>query len=320
MLVSLDLLCIRIPLLHLIAMTELFSVFLNVIMPVFGIVLLGYLLGGRLSLQAQTLTRVSYYVFVPAFIFQAISSSNIPLDNATKMICFIITTHLLAAFAAGGIARLMGRSREMIAAFVMIAVFGNVGNYGLAVIHFRLGDVSIAPATIYFVAITITAFVVCVSAAGWAHGGSRGALRGLIKTPALWAVVPALIVSNSELVVPLMLTRMIGLLADAMIPVMLFALGLQLLEQKRVSFSLDVVAASSIRLLLAPALACLIAIPFGLGNIEYSSGVLQASMPTAILVAIISKENNIVPQFVTSVVLFSTLASLVTLTLIMVVL
>ena len=51
-----------------------------------------------------------------------------------------------------------------------------------------------------------------------------------------------------------------------------------------------------------------------------SDEVLQAAMPTAILVAIISKENNIVPPFVTSVVLFSTLASLVTLTVIMVLL
>lgn len=301
-------------------MTELFSVFINVIMPVFGIVLLGYLLGGRLQLQAQTLTRVAYYVFVPAFIFQAISSATVSLDNALKMFAFITGTHLLTALAAGGIARILGRSREMIAAFVMIAVFGNVGNYGLAVIQFRLGDVAIAPATIYFVAITITAFVVCVGAAGWAHGGSKGALNGLIRTPALWATIPALIVSNSGLVVPLMFSRMIGLLADAMIPVMLFALGLQLLEQKRVTFSLDVVLASSARLLLAPALACLVAIPFALSQVDYASGVLQAAMPTAILVAIISKENNIVPPFVTSVVLFSTLASLVTLTVIMVVL
>ena len=43
-------------------------------------------------------------------------------------------------------------------------------------------------------------------------------------------------------------------------------------------------------------------------------------MPTAILVAIIAKENDIVPGFVTSVVLVSTLASLVTLTLLMVML
>lgn len=301
-------------------MTELVAVFVNVIMPVFGIVLLGFLLGDKLKLQAQTLTRVAYYVFVPAFIFQAISSAEVVLGNTLKMLVFITVTHLLAAFAGGGIARALGRPREVIAAFVMIAVFGNVGNYGLAVIRFRLGDVSVAPATIYFVVITVTAFIVCVGAAGWAHGGGKGALSGLVRTPALWATVPALAVSGYDLSLPLMASRMIGLLADAMIPVMLFALGLQLLEQRGVSFSLDVVLASATRLLLAPALACLVAIPFGLSHVDYASGVLQAAMPTAILVAIISKENNIVPSFVTSVVLFSTLASLVTLTVIMVLL
>ncbi len=301
-------------------MTELFSVFINVIMPVFGIVLLGYLLGGRLALEARTLTRLAYYVFAPAFIFRAIGSSAIPLTSAAKMLCFIVATHLLAALAAGGIARLMGRSREMIAAFVMIAVFGNVGNYGLAMIRFRLGDEAVAPATIYFVAISITAFAVSVGAAGWAHGGSRGALGRMLKTPALWAAVPGLIASHGGLEPPLLLSRLIGLLADAMIPVMLFALGLQMLEQKRICLTTDVVVASSVRLLLAPVLACLVAIPFGLSQIDYAAGVLQASMPTAIFVAIISRENNIVPEFATSVVLFSTLASLVTLTLIMVIL
>ncbi|HEY5672944.1 MAG TPA: AEC family transporter [Malonomonas sp.] len=301
-------------------MSELFNVFLNVILPVFGIVALGFLLGGRLELQARTLTRVAYYVFVPAFIFKAISGSQVPLDSALKMLCFIVATHLLAALVAGGIARLLGRSREMIAAFVMIAAFGNVGNYGLALIRFRLGDEALAPATIYFVAITITAFIICVGAAGWAHGGSKGALWGVLKTPALWATVPALVVSSGDLVVPLMFSRMIGLLADAMIPVMLFALGLQLLEQRRVALSTDVLLASGIRLLLVPALALLVAVPFALGPTEHAAGVLQAAMPTAILVAIIAKENDIVPDFVTSVVVVSTLASLLTLTLLMVLL
>ncbi|ORJ58616.1 AEC family transporter [Geothermobacter hydrogeniphilus] len=301
-------------------MSELFTVFLNVILPVFGIIALGYLLGNRLALQARTLTRVAYYVFVPAFIFQALSQSGIPLSAAAKLIGVAATTHLLAALVAGGLARLLGRSREMIAAFVMIASFGNVGNYGLAVIRFRLGEAALAPATIYFVAITIVAFVVCVSAAGWARGGGSGALKGLLRTPALWATIPGLAVANSHLTVPLVLSRMIGLLADAMIPVMLFALGLQLLEQKRVRLSPDVFAASAIRLLLAPALAALIALSFGLGQIDFAAGVLQAGMPTAVLVAIIARENDIVPDFVTSVVLVSTLASLATLTLTMVLL
>ena len=301
-------------------MMELFSVFLNVILPVFAIVALGYLLGGRLELQARTLTRVAYYVFVPAFIFQAISRSQVPLDSALKMICFIVAAHLLVAAIAGVFGKLLGRSKEMVAAFVMIAVFGNVGNYGLALIRFRLGESALVPATLYFVAIVITSFVVCVGAAGWARGGSKGAVWGVLKTPALWATPPALLVSAGGVTVPLMLSRMIGLLAEAMIPVMLFALGLQLLEQRRVVLSSDVLLASGIRLLLAPAIAFAVSIPFGLNQIETAAGILQAGMPAAILVAIIAKENDIVPGFVTSAVVISTLASLVTLTLLMVVL
>ena len=301
-------------------MVEFLSIFLNVIMPVFGIVIMGWLFGGRLGLDAQTLNRVAYYIFVPAFIFHAISSSRIPFANTLKMVCFIVACHLLVALIAGAIGWLMGRSRETIAAFVMIAVFGNVGNFGLAVIRFRLGDTAIAPATIYFVAIVITAFIVCVGVAGWARDGKSGALGGLLKTPALWATIPALVVAHGNVSVPLIFTRMIGLLAEAMIPVMLFALGLQLLEQRRVLFSVDVVVASSARLLLAPALAFLLAAPFQLRHMEYAPGILQAGMPVAILVAIISKEYDIAPPFVTSMVLISTLASLVTLTLIMIIL
>ena len=301
-------------------MAELFTVFLNVILPVFGIVLLGAFLGKRLELEARTLTRVAYYVFVPAFIFQAISTADMPLTNALKLVLFIVAAHLLTVFAAGGIGRMLGRSREMIAALVMIAAFGNVGNYGLAVIRFHLGDASVAPATIYFVAVSISAFIICVGAAGWAHGGRRGAVWKVLKTPALWATLPAAVVSVGDYQVPLMLERMIGLLADAMIPVMLFALGLQLQEQGRVHLNGDVLLGSAIRLFLAPTLTFAVAGMFTLGSIESVSGILQAAMPAAILVSIIAKENNIVPAFVTSVVVVSTLASVLSLTLLMVIL
>lgn len=299
-------------------MPELLHVFLNVILPVFAIVLLGMKLGGRLELQARTLTRVAYYVFVPAFIFQAISGAEVPLAQAVKMLVFITVTHLATVLIAGGIGRMLGRSREMIAALVMIAAFGNVGNYGLALIRFRLGDAALAPATIYFVAISIGAFVISVGAAGWAHGGSKGAVWKVLRTPALWATVPAVTVAAGDLAVPLMLSRMIGLLADAMIPVMLFALGLQLLEQKRIHLSPDVALGCAIRLGLAPLIAVLLAPSFALNRLESASGILQAAMPAAVLVSIIAKENDIVPGYVTSVVVVSTLASLVTLSLLMV--
>ncbi len=299
-------------------MTELFLVFLNVLLPVFGIVLLGALLGKRLELQAQTLTRAAYYVFVPAFIFRSISMAAVPLTSLAKMLTFIVLTHLVAVVIAAGLGRVLGRSKEMVAAFVMIAAFGNVGNFGLAIIQFRLGEVALPAATIYFVIINTVAFVICLGAAGWAHGGGRGAVWKVLKTPAIWATLPAIMVSAGGFEVPLLADRMIGLLAGAMIPVMLFALGLQLVEQGRIHLTKDVLLASGIRLILVPAVGLLLAIPFTLPPIESAAGVLQAAMPVAILVSIIAKENNIIPEFVTSVVVVTTLASVVTLSLLMV--
>ena len=299
-------------------MSELFFVFLNVLLPVFGIVLLGALLGGRLELQAQTLTRAAYYIFVPAFIFRSISMADVPLTSLSRMVTFIILTHLLAVMIAAGLGRLLGRSKEMIAAFIMIASFGNVGNFGLAIIQFRLGNIALPAATIYFVVINTVAFIICIGAAGWAHGGGRGAVWKVLKTPAIWATVPAVLVSAGGLEVPLLLDRMIGLLAGAMIPVMLFALGLQLVEQGKIHLTSDVLLASGVRLILVPLVGLLIAAPFGLTHIENAAGVLQAAMPVAILVSIIAKENNIVPEFVTSVVVVSTLVSIVTLSVLMV--
>ena len=71
---------------------------------------------------------------------------------------------------------------------------------------------------------------------------------------------------------------------------------------------------SALRLVGAPAVAALLAAPFGLSGLERASGILQAGMPAAILVAIIATEYDIAPGFVTAAVLFSTLASLPTLT------
>lgn len=293
---------------------ELLSIFLNVVLPVFGIVAIGYVLGPWLRLEAQTLSRAAYYVFVPAFVFKAISTSRVELGSTLMMVLFMTLAHLVFAALGWIVGRLCKRSAEVTAAFVMIAVFGNVGNFGIPLIRFRLGDSALAPATIYFVAILITAFIICVGAAGWVKGGRIGAVGSIFKTPALWATLPAMAISGAGVQLPLVLTRIVGLLAEAMVPVMLLALGLQLAQVRRVHISADVLMATGLRLVAAPAVAALVAIPFGLGHLEYATGILQAGMPAAVLVSIIAIEHDVVPDFVTTAVFFSTLVSLPTLT------
>lgn len=296
---------------------ELALIFVNVVTPVFALVVIGYAAGPWLGLDPRTLTRYSYYILIPALVFNVIAPARVEAALAGRMIVYILIVHLALAGVGWGVARALGRSEKMIAAYILIAVFGNVGNFGLPLIEFRLGSEAFTAATVYFLAIMTIAFIVGVTAANIPGGGGLKATLAVFKTPALIALVPALAANYYRLQPPLFLDRIINLLAAATIPTMLVALGVQLSTLKSFTFSPDVIIASGIRLLGGPALAIVLAIPFGLTGLERGAGIFQASMPAAVLTAIIAMEYDLIPEFVTTSVLFSTLASVVTLTLVM---
>lgn len=298
-------------------LSQLAAIFVNVITPVFALVVIGYVAGPRLGLEARTLTRYAYYILTPALIFNVIGSAQVDVSAATRMIVFAVVVHITLAGVAWAVAKALGRSEKMVSAYILIAVFGNVGNFGLPLIEFRLGQEAFAAATVYFLAITTIAFIIGVAAANLPRGGGLKATLAVFKTPALIALVPALILNVTHVHPPLFLERSIGLLAAATVPTMLVALGVQLSTLKSFNFTSDVIIASGIRLLAGPILAVALAVPFGLTGIERGAGILQAAMPAAILTAIIAMEHELIPEFVTTTVLFSTLASIVTLTLLM---
>lgn len=295
-------------------MAQLLAIFFSVIFPVFVLVLVGFVVGPRLELDARSLSRAAYSVFTPCFVFTSLYNAEIEAALAVRMIGFIAVVEIGCILAALLIARLLRRSPQMTAAYVMIAVFGNVGNFGFPIIQFALGDAAIPSATVYFLTILVIAFTASVAAANWERGGSTGAFIAVLKTPALLAVPPAILLNWLSLELPLAIARPVALLGTAMIPVMLLTLGVQLADAGIPRPTFDTWVAVGIRLLVSPALALLLAAPFALDGIERSTGILQASMPTAVLVAIIANETNLLPTFVTSTVLFSTLASVVTLT------
>ncbi len=304
-------------------MYSLVRTFADVLAPVFLLVLLGYVVSSRLHLESRTLSRFSYYVLTPAFVFHVMSTARIDADLAARMTGYIVVVHSLCALLGFVVARLLRRSAPMTAAYVMIAVFGNVGNFGLPIVQFRYPNEPyvLAIATVYFLAILIIAFAICVAAANWGRGGRMRAILAVARTPALLAVPPALVANlltlKTGVAVPPMLARPVELLAAAMIPVMVVSLGCQLAHEGIPRPSFDMVAANSVRLIGGPVLALALAVPFGITGIERHVGVLQASMPAAVLVSIIASEHDILPAFVTTSVLLSTLLSSLTLALVL---
>jgi hypothetical protein len=302
-------------------MTELLSIFLNVLTPVFLLVFLGYSIGPRLELDGRTLSRFAYYILTPAFIFNILSTARIEAELATRMTLFMVTVYSISALIAFLIARLFRRSAQMTAAFVMLAVFGNVGNFGLPIIQFAVGEDGLLPATVYFLANLVLAFVVCVTAANFGRSNLLKTFTQVLKTPALLALPPAILVnwlqfSLPMFSVPLFVARPIALLADALIPTMLIVLGVQLASAGIPRPNLDMLLAIGIRLISGPVLAFALVGIFGISGLERDVGILQASMPTAVLVSIIALENKLLPEFITATVLLSNVLSIVSLALV----
>ena len=294
-----------------------FLVFLNVVTPVFILVVIGYFVGPRLNIEARSLSRTAYFVFIPAFVFNIISEAKIDSGLALQMLSFILVAQIAVALLGFLVGKALRQSREITAAFVLIATFGNVGNFGLPLIVFRLGETARTYATVYFVATVFISFVICVGVASWARSGGVTAVFSVFKTPALIALIPALVFNITDVEVPIFLSRLSGLLGQAMIPVMLITLGVQMGEIPKIKISFNVFAASTVRLIGGPVLALLIVPYFGLEGLERSTGILQAAMPAAVLASIIALEYKLLPEFVTTTVLFSTLYSVLTLTVIL---
>ena len=294
-----------------------FLVFLNVVTPVFILVVIGYFVGPRLKIDARSLSRTAYFVFIPAFVFNIISEAKIDSELALQMLSFILVAQIAVALLGFMVGKALRQSREITAAFVLIATFGNVGNFGLPLIVFRLGETARTFATVYFVATVFISFVICVGVASWARSGGVTAVFSVFKTPALIALIPALVFNITDVEVPIFLSRLSGLLGQAMIPVMLITLGVQMGEIPKIKISFNVFAASTVRLIGGPVLALLIVPYFGLEGLERSTGILQAAMPAAVLASIIALEYKLLPEFVTTTVLFSTLYSILTLTVIL---
>ena len=294
-----------------------FLVFLNVVTPVFILVVIGYFVGPRLKIEARSLSRTAYFVFIPAFVFNIISEAKIDSELALQMLSFILVAQIAVALLGFLVGKALRQSREITAAFVLIATFGNVGNFGLPLIVFRLGETARTYATVYFVATVFISFVICVGVASWARSGGVTAVFSVFKTPALIALIPALVFNITDVEVPIFLSRLSGLLGQAMIPVMLITLGVQMGEIPKIKINFNVFAASTVRLIGGPVLALLIVPYFGLEGLERRTGILQAAMPAAVLASIIALEYKLLPEFVTTTVLFSTLYSILTLTVIL---
>jgi len=294
--------------------TLLFSIFISDLLPVFLVAGVGFLLARFLGISVKMLSKVAFHALAPCLVFSALVHAQVGGTQFARMALFCVLTILAKGLIARLVAVPLHLDRATTSGLLLVVMFSNSGNYGLPVVLFAFGDEALSHATVYFVASAVLAYTLGVLVAASGHASARRALLGVVRVPAVYGLAAAALVLATGATVPLPLMRPIDLMSDAALPVMMLVLGMQLEgavmpERPRVA-----ALAVGMALVLAPLVALGLASALGLEGPARQAGIVQASMPGAVVTTVLALEFDVAPAFVTSVVFLTTLLSPLTLT------
>lgn len=297
-------------------MSTLLEILVNDILPVFIVIGLGYVFARRTHPEIRTATRLTFYVLSPCLVFVSLIESNMSGGETAQLFMFVLLTVLGMGVLAWITGRIMHLTRQQLLGFLLVAMFVNAGNYGLGVTRLAFGADAEARAVIYFVSSSILVYTLGTLIASGFKGGWRGVIKHLLTLPQVYALVAVFVIRATGWQVPAPIMEALDLPARATIPIMLLLLGMQLANASVGEYWKVASVGSALRLVIAPIMAVGFAALLHLSGPARQAGILEASMPSAVINTLIANEYEVEPQLVTSTVVLSTLLSPISLSII----
>lgn len=280
------------------------------IAPIVFVAALGFILRRRHLLDAKTLSTCNIFLFIPALVFTNIYEREIAGGVFLRIALASIVVMGGMVLLLGALARLLKLEGEDSAAFMM-TMFPNLGNFGLPVVMFALGEEGLAFAVVVMVIGSGLQNSFGLYYAQRAYQGKAKALFQVFLYPMIYAFLLALIFRQTGIHIPLPVSRAVSILADAAIPVQLVLLGIQIAETN-LERSRAVFVATGARLLGGPALGILAAMATGLTGLAGQAFVLQMAAPVAVGMAAYGVQFGVAPRFLSSAVAWTFFLSLFT--------
>lgn len=283
------------------------EIFIDILGPVLVLVVIGVAIGRWLEVRPEPLAKLAFWVFGPAFMFDALANAGLPSNVLIEVAAASLIA--LAASAIFAIIVSAGLTRDRRASILTTSTYGNTGNFGLAIVTFTFGAEAIPFAAVALVVVNTLGLILGIASARSGLGGIRSAFT----TPMTLVIVPALIVNGLDTTLPPIVDRPVGLMAGALIPLMLVTLGIQLHQIGLPAIGLDVVRSLAGKLLVQPLVAIPVVALIGLSDLAAGAVVLQAAMPAAVFTYVLAVEQGTRPDETATVVMAGTLASVLTL-------
>ena len=299
---------------------------LNLALPFFGLIFIGFACGKLKKLPDQGLSWMNFfilYVALPALFFQILSKT--PFEQLAQW-DFIKAT-VLATFSAFAISMLVGviAYRGKVAEATLAGVaggFGNIGYMGPGLALATIGPEAAVPVALIFsfdalLVFALVPLLMSVSAARKAGVGRalRDAVSGVLLNPLLIAAALGVGAAAIQFQLPVAFERLLHFLYASAAPCALFALGVTVALRPMGRVPKVVPLLVSIKLVLHPIAVVLLLAWFGtFSDTWVRTAVLMAALPPALTVYVFARQFDTWIEPASSVVLLGTALSLVTLT------
>lgn len=295
----------------------LLTTFLTVVLPVFLVAGAGVLLQRLRPVNPAPLGQVVLYAFAPALAFYNLATSTVeaPLfGHIAVFTLLLIGAMYLLGWLTAHLLRLdqVGRS-----SLLLSVVFMNAGNMGLSVSLLAFGQEGLALALVFFIVEATLGNTLGIYIAARGEANSRQALVQVLRMPLLYSALLGLLVNLLHWPVPHPVMQATRLMSQAAIPGLLVVLGIQVGSSWKRPPWKPLTASLLLRLGGSVLVALLLVRLLGIEGLARKVLMLQAAMPTPVFVTVFATQFRLDANFLTSAVVASSLASMVSLTLLL---
>lgn len=303
----------------------------NNIVPIFLLIGLGYILSKKFDLNINTLSKLNFYIFVPAFVLVNLYTTVIPLD-LLKVLGFALAVLAINMLIGTIIAKVRNYEDDLGNAFKNALMFYNSGNIGIPLITLVFSTMYVLPnGDTPFLELAVTAQImvmvvqnITTNTLGFFNAGRanlrwQDSIKKILKMPTIYAIPTALTMKYITATYQYDFTNFPGwpgleYARSGLISIALISLGVQLSKTKFNFTNKRVYLAVAIRLIGGPIIAYGLILLMGFTGVVAQTLMISTSVPTAVNTALIAVECDSAPDFASQMVMVATLLSAVTLT------
>ena len=302
---------------------------LNLAIPYFGVIFIGFACGKTRGLPEAGLAWMNFfllYVSLPALMFRIMAKTPFSeLNNPPFLIATTLGT-VIAFVIAMMTARVIGDLSLRKATLAGLSgAYGNIGYMGPGLALAVLGTKASAPTALIFCCDSIFLFTIVpllIELSDRDHPSIVHAfgvvLKQIVLNPLIMSACFGAAVAALHIELPVALDRTITFLQNAAAPTALFVLGVTVALRPFDRVPWEVPGVIAVKLLIHPLAAFGLMLAFGpFAQPWAATAVLMASLPPALNVFVIARQNEAWIESASVAVLLGTFASVVTLTSVM---